>query len=45
MNGVLQVAVWRKTACAIFVAYAAGGHKFAGRFSLPPTDGARASAP
>jgi hypothetical protein len=45
MNGVSQVAVQRKTACTIFVAYMAGGHEFAGRFSLPPTDGARASSP
>jgi len=45
MNGVLQIAVHRKTACVIYVAYVAGGHEFAGRFSMPPTDGARASAP
>jgi hypothetical protein len=44
MNGLSQVAVRPKTARTIFVAYFAGGYEFAGRFSLPPTDGARASA-
>jgi len=45
MNGVLQVAVHRKTVCVIEIAYVTGGREFAGRFSMPPTDGARASAP
>jgi hypothetical protein len=45
MNGVSQFAVHCNIACVIYVAYAAGGHEFAGRFSLPPTDGARASSP
>jgi hypothetical protein len=45
MNGVLHVAVHCNIACVIYVAYVASGHEFAGRFSLPPTDGARASSP
>jgi hypothetical protein len=45
MNDVLQMAVHRKNVCAIYVAYMTDGHEFAGRFSVPPTDGARASTP
>jgi hypothetical protein len=45
MNGDFQTAVQRKTARVILVAYLADGHEFAGRFALPPTDGARASRP
>ena len=45
MNGVLRMEVHRKNLCAIYVAYMADGHELAGRFSLPPTDGARASTP
>ncbi len=40
MNGDFQTAMQRKTACVILVAYPAAGREFAGRFSLPPTDGA-----
>jgi hypothetical protein len=45
MNRVLQALVHGKTVDVIDSLCVSGGREFVGRFSVPPTDGARASTP